>query len=286
MAGNYDPGFDPDHPDPDDPAYGPDPAPEDHGPPAPPPPPAPGSPASFFDAAGKFNGQYEPYFRSLFPGQTTLTGAQLKAKEAELKKAGMTVVTSASGNTAWVNYPGSNGDIDVIGDYGGANTLQWLLPGSGGGAGAGPAIDPSYLAPFTQSFKDFYPGAFGAAGAEFPGAFRAPTADSILQDPSYQWREGRLRGSIENSAAARGLTNSGGTIDDILSNVGNFASQEYGNIWNRDFNLWNTDWQHAGDAYSRAWQQYLDSKNTFYQNQDRPFDKMFKGIETGLRATE
>lgn len=177
---------------------------------------------------------------------------------------------------------------------------------------AAPAIDPSYLSPFDKPYvapaDAQQPDAFKYQDFVAPGAFKAPTADSILQDPSYQFREGRLRGAIENSAAARGTLNSSGTIDALETGVGNFASQEYGNIWDRDFNAWNTDYQHAITDYStnrnnqqsiydlavgrantaqdRGWQQYVDSKDSFYKNQSNPFQKLFQMSDLGLRAAQ
>lgn len=298
--------------DPEDPTYPPPYVPEEEAPltalpedEKAPTQPAGTDPASpDFFPGGTFNGDYQGYFRSLFAGQTTLTGAQLKAKEAELAKAGMKVVTSASGNTAWVNVPGI-GDVDVIGDYGGANTLQWGLPGQtnyGTDEMGIEGIDPSYLAPYETTFAQFYPSAYGVSAdgltpPEFasPGGFKAPTGESILRDPSYQFRLDQGRGQLENSAAARGLINSGGTLHDILNYGQQAASQEYGNIWNRDFNVWNADWRNALDEfgtkqgtntsnYSRAWQQYEADRDRFYKNQDNPFSKIMRVGELGYSA--
>lgn len=193
----------------------------------------------------------------------------------------------------------------------------------------GDLIDPSYLAPW---LREFDPGADAAlpglpgnypqfAYQDFGGIapFQKPTADSILQDPSYLWREGRLKDAVQNNAASHGVINSSGTIDDILSNVGNFASQEYRSIFDRDFNIWNQDWSNAFNqystnrdnqfntwqnnlgvrnddytralgrstsAYNRAWQDYTNTRDTFFKNQDNPFDKLMRASELGLRAAE
>lgn len=196
----------------------------------------------------------------------------------------------------------------IDGNNGWTDPKPWPAESAGGAA---MAVDPSYLQPFDRPYQApadaKQPDAFSYPDFVAPGAFKAPTADSILQDPSYQFREGRLRGSIENSAAARGTLNSSGTIDALLNNVGNFASQEYGNIWDRDFNAWNTDYQHQLTDYStnrgnqaniydlavgrsntaqdRAWQNYVEDKDSFYKNQSNPFQKLFQASQLGLQAS-
>ncbi|MDO8632350.1 MAG: hypothetical protein Q7R41_17850 [Phycisphaerales bacterium] len=259
----------------------------------------------WFNADGTFKGDYRGYFDSLFPG-STLTGVELKAKEAELGKAGIKVVTGASGNTAWINYPGSGGDIDVIGDYGTGNTKQWLLPGTGGtdsGAGDttfGGGVDESYLKPFELSFGEFDPAYVDKTRLDMPpefsfDPFTAPTGESIQQDPSFKFRTDTARGMLENSAAGKGLINTGGTLYDILNLGQDMASSEYGNIWNRDFNLWGaknqnklnaygTNYGVTTDAYGRAQDQYKDLRNTFYQNQSNPFSKLFQVAGLGANS--
>lgn len=190
---------------------------------------------------------------------------------------------------------------------------QWTDPtpwSTASTQGAPIPVDPSYLAPFDRPYvapaDAKQPDPFTYPDFVAPDAFQAPTADSILQDPSYAFREGRLRGSIENSAAAKGVLNSSGTIDQLLTGVGDFASQEYGNIWNRDFNLWNTNYQdaltnygtnrtnqsniydlatqRAGTAQANAWQQYVEDKDTYYKNQTNPFTKLLQTSQLGFQA--
>lgn len=210
----------------------------------------------------------------------------------------------------------SNGKWNAVQDFNGS---AWPKDsGSSGGQGSAAfgsaAIDPSYLAPFTDQFQQpgaYQPGSFNYPDFQAPGGFQAPTAASLLQDPSYQFRLDQGEGALQNSAAAKGLLNSGGTLKDILGFGQNFASQEYGNVWDRDFTKWNTDYSHAldtyganrsnaaanfstnysaskaasDDAYTRAWQQYQDSKNTFYTNQNNPFNKELSVAQLGASQT-
>lgn len=198
-------------------------------------------------------------------------------------------------------------------------------PGAQEFGGAG--VDESYLAPFDKEFQASagaqlpewqQPADFSYADFAAPAAFQAPTAESILSDPSYQFRLDQTNGALENSAAARGVLNSGGTLWDLMKNSSAFASQEYGNIWNRDKQAYDTDVQNqfntyatnrgnaadiydrnyglvkdtfnarkgnATDTYSRDWTQFLNDKDTWYTNQNNAFDKLFRLSQLGYNAS-
>jgi hypothetical protein len=53
-------------------------------------------------------------------------------------------------------------------------------------------------------------------------------------DPGYQFRLGEGSKAIENSAAARGMQLSGANLKGLQRYNQDFASNEYGNAWNRD----------------------------------------------------
>jgi hypothetical protein len=55
-------------------------------------------------------------------------------------------------------------------------------------------------------------------------------------DPGYQFRMGEGAKAIENSAAARGMQLSGANLKGLTRFNQDFASNEYGNAWNRDSN--------------------------------------------------
>jgi hypothetical protein len=158
--------------------------------------------------------------------------------------------------------------------------------GGGGGAGGTPTeIDDSYLAgypgqpfappagsdippPFT--YQDFgpppeaqLPGKFTYGDFVAPDAFRQPTADDVYADPSYQFRKDQAMGALQASASGKGLTNSGGTLNDLLGLSSQFASQEYGNVWDRSFRDWAAKYDTAKSTYDtnrgNAEHNYLDS---------------------------
>lgn len=187
-----------------------------------------------------------------------------------------------------------NGQMMDFGSSFGAADGKWFDDpmADGGGGGGDNAVDASYLAPYT---KQFTPGAdaalptfqapadatlppgFKAPDAaklpdfqaptdsalptfQGPGDFKAPTAADVLKDPSYLFRRDQGADAIQNSAAAKGMTNSGGSLVDIMNYGQQAASQEYGNVWNRDFNAWNGDWTHALETYGAG----TDRANTSY----------------------
>jgi hypothetical protein len=166
--------------------------------------------------------------------------------------------------------------------------------GSGGGGGGdlgSIAINPDYLAPWTRPAPSW--GNIPTFNA--PADFKQPTAEDLYADPSYTWRVDQGRGALENSAAAKGVLNSGGTLADILNYGQKAASQEYSNVWDRMFGAWNAKWNNelntfraskdvSDDMYGRAWQQYADAKDTWYRNQSEPFSKLMQAGSLGASA--
>lgn len=55
-------------------------------------------------------------------------------------------------------------------------------------------------------------------------------------DPGYQFRLNEGLKALQNSAAAKGNLNSGATMKDLLRYGQDYGSQEYGNIYNREYN--------------------------------------------------
>lgn len=140
----------------------------------------------------------------------------------------------------------------------------------GGGGGMGSGL-------FTTPFTPPTPGAL----PEMP-KFGGVTMADLTQDPSYQWRIGQGQQALEQSAAARGLLNTGGTLKDLLNYGQNAASQEFGNVWGRKmaeyqpvYNAWQTifgntqrnnelDWTHAYDKWVQDWNINKDTFNRQY----------------------
>ena len=78
------------------------------------------------------------------------------------------------------------------------------------------------------------------AGEQVPG-FQAPTAATEQNDPGYQFRLQQGMDALQNSAAAKGGLLSGNTQKGIQDYAQQYASNEYGNVYNRAMNEYNTN---------------------------------------------
>ena len=92
--------------------------------------------------------------------------------------------------------------------------------------------------------------AYNAPDYMAPAPFAAPTAADMGQDPGYQFRLSEGQKALERSGAARGVTNTGGNMKGLLDYGQQAASQEYGNVYNRNLNTYNTNAQNAFQQYS------------------------------------
>lgn len=238
-----------------------------------------GDGGAFFDANGQFNGDYQGYFNSLFPGDI-LTQDALRAHEADLKKAGIDLVTSASGNTAWIRFPGSGGDIDVIGDVGGANKKQWGLPGTGGGGGApGAGTVGSLLTPWDGT--DFAP---NAPRLDLP-EFTAPSGEEILkEDPGYAFRIQQGEKALLQNRASRQVLNTGGTMKDLLDYGQSAASQEFDNAFTRRVQGHNINRERATSLYDSSYKNYINQYNMYRQRQQDSNSYLTDQQRIGLQA--
>jgi hypothetical protein len=96
---------------------------------------------------------------------------------------------------------------------------------------------PSLTAPFTEKFK-------------------APTAATEQNDPGYQFRLQQGMKALQNSASARGDLLSGNTLAATTQYGQDYASGEYGNV------------------YNRAMQEYQNRFNVYNANQTNKFNRL------------
>jgi hypothetical protein len=92
--------------------------------------------------------------------------------------------------------------------------------------------------------------AYNAPDYMAPAPFVAPTAADMGQDPGYQFRLSEGQRALERSGAARGVTNTGGNMKGLLDYGQQAASQEYGNVYNRNLNAYNVNAQNAYQQYT------------------------------------
>ena len=254
-------------------------------PPPPSTPPASADPWATPPADGNWQAWFLQNVQSLPPNSQSLVSL-----EPKLQKHGIQVMRNASGVAGKIRLPtGQVVDVGRAFSSGNPGEMAWQW-GIGGEGGGGPqmSIDPSFLTPWEGT----PPGIGGIGPFEPPPDFKAPTAEELYEDPSYQFRLDQGKGVIENSAAARGVLNTGGNLHDLLSYGQKMGSQEYDAVHNRRFNVWNSDYRNRLDAYgmnssrdneqfSRLWQRYLDAKDTWYRNQNEPWRKLYDAATLG-----
>lgn len=114
---------------------------------------------------------------------------------------------------------------------------------------------PSYANPAPFSYADYVPG----------DAFKAPTMEQAQADPGYKFRYNQGFNALQNWAAAKGTLNDSATAEALQDYGQNAATQEYANVWNRDFNTWSANEGQRFNAYTTNRANALDAYNTNYR---------------------
>jgi hypothetical protein len=132
---------------------------------------------------------------------------------------------------------------------------------------------PAYVPPPAFSYAD-YAGAQPFSYADFA----APDPNDLQNDPTYQYTLKTQQDAISKSAAAKGILNTGGTINDLLLNANDIAQQGYQNLYNRKqqdyatnrgnaFQNYTTNEQNRQQDYAANRAGAVQQYNTNYQTQ-------------------
>ena len=89
--------------------------------------------------------------------------------------------------------------------------------------------------------------------------FTGPTAADMTADPGYQFRLQQGQEALERSGAARGVTNTGGTLRNILDYGQQAASQEYGNVFGRQRDVYDLNERNRFNAYQANFGNAMDA---------------------------
>lgn len=148
---------------------------------------------------------------------------------------------------------------------------------------------------------------------QFPNIpkFTQPTIDEAMADPGYQFTLQEGDKNLQNWAAARGTLNDSSTAKALIDYGQGAATTQYGNVWDRAMNTYNTNTQtqyldpfaaqyqnwmsgtvnptmaqyqnntanvmHLNDAqWQDTWNAYLQQFRQFQDQRDSTFDKQFK----------
>ena len=86
--------------------------------------------------------------------------------------------------------------------------------------------------------------------------FTAPTGVTEQNDPGYQFRLSQGEQALQQSAAANGAANTGGTMKGLIDYGQNAASQEYQNVFNRALQGYQTNLGTAQAEYAPKFQSW------------------------------
>lgn len=127
-------------------------------------------------------------------------------------------------------------------------------PASGGGmvTGAGQMPTDPNAAPGVNPAI----GGYGSLMTPYGQTFQAPTDITEQNDPGYQARLALGTDALQHSAAARGNVLTGGTAKALDTYAQDYASNEYGNVYNRALNTFGTNY------------------NVYNQNQANQFNRL------------
>ena len=81
----------------------------------------------------------------------------------------------------------------------------------------------------------------------------------MAADPGYQFRLQQGQEALERSGAARGVTNTGGPLRNILDYGQQAASQEYGNVFGRQRDVYDLNERNRFNAYQANYGNALDA---------------------------
>ena len=144
-------------------------------------------------------------------------------------------------------------------------------PSMGGGTGPGGGTMGNMITPYNP-LATYNPVPYTPAPsfAQNPFAaaapFTGPTAEQLTADPGYQFRLRQGQEALERSGAARGVTNTGGTLKDILDYGQNAASQEYQNVFGRQRDIYDLNERNRFDAYQANFKNAMDAYNLNERN--------------------
>lgn len=156
--------------------------------------------------------------------------------------------------------------------------------GMGGGGNMGSGITPynplanynpetyNAPAPFTPPA---YEGATPFSRPEYAAAqpFTGLSVDEMNADPGYQFRMQQGQQALERSGAAKGVTNTGGNLRDILDYGQQAGSQEYGAAYGRKLNDYTTNEQNRFNTYQTNYANAMGAYNQNEANRAGAFDR-------------
>ena len=120
-----------------------------------------------------------------------------------------------------------------------------------------------------------YEGATPFSRPEYASAqpFTGLSVEEMNADPGYQFRMQQGQQALERSGAAKGVTNTGGNLRDILDYGQQAGSQEYGAAYGRKLNDYTTNEQNRFNTYQTNYANAMGAYNQNEANRAGAFDR-------------
>ena len=194
--------------------------------------------------------------------------------------------TASGGGSSLMNPAATAGPMAMGMGYGGMAGGGMASGGMGemGGGTMGSGITPynplanynpeTYNAP-APFMPPAYEGATPFARPEYAAAqpFTGLSVDEMNADPGYQFRMQQGQQALERSGAARGVTNTGGTLQNILDYGQQAGSQEYGAAYGRKLGEYGMNEQNRFNAYQSNYANAMGAYNQNEANRAGAFDR-------------
>lgn len=117
-----------------------------------------------------------------------------------------------------------------------------------------------------------------------PAPFAAPSWQDVLKnDPGIDFRINEGTRAMEQGAAARGVLNTGGTLQDLVDYGQKAASQGYGDAYSRALGTYDENYRNALNSYITNFGSALTKYNTNYGTQyQTPFNQLMAQYGQGV----
>lgn len=252
------------------------------------------------------NNDWQGWFQNLIHGQPS-TSQGLGALKDVLTQYGLQLSpANAQGQTTKIGLPDGSWVRVLEGDPN-SGSWTWVPQPTGGGTATIDPMSGVLTKPFGEQFQA--PSMLDLGGPKgisyippapqfTPPSFQQPTMEQALNEPGYQFALGQGVQGLDQSAAARGTLNTGGTLKDVLKYGQALGQQNYQNVFNRALDIYNTNYRGAYDAfqplmaqwntqaqagqrqnelnYDQNWNQYLQRYNAYRNWQNDTFNKEFQ----------
>ena len=197
---------------------------------------------------------------------------------------------AAVSNTAR-GFTASGGGSPLMNPAATAGPMGMGMGGGGGysGGGYGGGTMGSGITPYNP-LANYNPEPYNAPAPFMPPAYEGATpfsrpeyaaaqpftglsVDEMNADPGYQFRMQQGQQALERSGAARGVTNTGGTLRNILDYGQQAGSQEYGAAYGRKLNDYTTNEQNRFNTYQTNYANAMGAYNQNEANRAGAFDR-------------